>query len=135
MNHRDPLESVLKVAASMTQARNALRDSYGPPELASAIARGWVAYAILYIAAARLELKDAGNEFSEMAVDSPEGKLYQAMEKLESIDFCSMGEARGLIAEAHIRFRKFHKALGYREITNDDLAPYQVIGVGGGGGR
>lgn len=132
MNSRDPLDSVLKVAASLTQARSALRSEYLDSTIAAAIARGWSAYAVTYIPHARTELRENGAEFAEMMVDAPEGLIYEAMALLQQASTCGNGAARGKLAEAHIRFRKFHKSLGYREIEDRDLDPYTRIGAGGG---
>lgn len=131
---KEPIEPVLKVAASMTQARNALRSQkYNGVESSARIAAGWVEYAVNYIDVARVALRDEGNEFPEMVVDSPVGILAQAMERLGSPGYCNNLIALGLVADAHMALRKFHKRLGYREIENDDLEPYQAIGIGGGG--
>ncbi len=136
---KEPIKAVVNVAAYMTEARNLLSSvEYGG--LTNSTAMGYLAYAILEVPKAAAKLKDdSSNTFFCMEYQQPLGLLWKAHNMLAAnaseMNPCVYGEAAGIVATAHLQFRKFHKRLDYREINDLDLAGADRPGVGGGGGR
>ena len=127
------LESVLRVAKGMTQARAALSDSGSYGDMTRYIAMGQLAYALDSVGDAVHELTASNNEFLNMEWQEPDGLLAAAMIELDTgpRTECNYRKVRGMIAKAHKQFRRFYKRLDYPEITDDDLRDIN-LGVGGG---
>ncbi len=128
------VESVLRVAKGMTQARAALSDSKSYGDMTRYIAMGQLAYALDSVGDAVHELKTQNNKFLSMEWQAPDGILSAALIELDTgpRTECNYRKVRGMIADAHIQLRKFYtKRLKYPEITDDDLKDVD-LGVGGG---
>ncbi len=137
LDGRTPLPEILAVAAPMTDARNILKSWTEYGGLTNSLALGQLAYAIRNIPSASEALIADGGEFTTMEVDAPAGLLMKAHNLLAQnavvMNGCIYLEVAGVIAEAHKLLRRFHKRLGYMEITDEMLATVPRQGAGGGG--
>lgn len=132
---KEPLQAVIEVATSITSAKNVLQSQiYGG--LTNSTAMGNLAYAIADIPAAVDALREDGAEFFNMQYQEPMGDLWLAHNMLAAnavtMNPCVWGEVMGIVARAHMSFRRFHRKIGYREITDEDLEKATRRGVGGG---
>ncbi len=128
------IESVLRVAKGMTQARAALSESGKYGDMTRYIAMGQLAYALDSVGDAVHELKVENNKFLSMEWQVGDGILSDALIELDTgpRTECQYRKVRGMVADAHMQLRKFYsKRLKYPEITDDDLRDIN-LGVGGG---